>query len=157
MVFARSQDVMNRIIQGGGLALAFGTRTSPPPEPETLALLSGVIASSPLLLQTHPASKLLRYIGGKVSVLFPHLLFDAPIPVEHWLNNEQAQQDMQYSIKAYKNVTNLEDTEQKSVDIIVERLKGLQYPTPWLSRKDKHEDLSQVYDPYNPNANSNPP
>ncbi|KAI0629458.1 lysophospholipase [Trametes polyzona] len=67
---------------GGGLALAFGTRTSPPPEPETLALLSGVIASSPLLLQTHPAPKLLRYIGGKVSVLFPHLLFDAPIPVE---------------------------------------------------------------------------
>ncbi|KAI0663986.1 lysophospholipase [Cubamyces menziesii] len=67
---------------GGGLALAFPTRPTPPPALETLALLSGVIASSPLLLQTNPASKILRYVGGKASLLLPNFLFDAPVPVE---------------------------------------------------------------------------
>ncbi|TBU27908.1 lysophospholipase [Dichomitus squalens] len=67
---------------GGGLVLAFGTRTTAPPERETLSLLTGVIASSPLVHQTYPASKILRYIGGKASTVFPHLLIDAPVPVE---------------------------------------------------------------------------
>ncbi|CDO74696.1 hypothetical protein BN946_scf184847.g4 [Trametes cinnabarina] len=67
---------------GGGLALAFATRPSPPPAQETVKLLSGVIATSPLLLQTYPAPKLLRYIGGKASALLPNLLVDAPVAVE---------------------------------------------------------------------------
>ncbi|KAH9889377.1 lysophospholipase [Cubamyces lactineus] len=68
---------------GGGLALAFPTRPTPPPALETLALVSGVISSSPLILQTHPASRILRYVGGKTSLLLPNLPFDAPVPVEH--------------------------------------------------------------------------
>ncbi|RPD57963.1 lysophospholipase [Lentinus tigrinus ALCF2SS1-7] len=67
---------------GGGLVLAFGTRTTPAPERETLAMLSGVIASSPLLLQTFPASKIARFAGGKLSGVFPGLLIDAPVPVD---------------------------------------------------------------------------
>ncbi|RDX43407.1 lysophospholipase [Lentinus brumalis] len=67
---------------GGGLALAFGTRTSPPPEKDTLATLSGVIASSPLLLQTFPASKIARRAGGLLSGVFPGLAIPAPVPVE---------------------------------------------------------------------------
>ena len=62
--------------------LAFGTRTSAPPEKETVSLLSGVIASSPLIHQTFPASKILRYIGGKASAVLPGLLIDAPVAVE---------------------------------------------------------------------------
>ncbi|KAI0828020.1 lysophospholipase [Trametes gibbosa] len=75
---------------GGGLALAFATRTTPSPEPETLALLSGIISSSPLLLQSQPANKVLRYVGEKASVLFPNVLFDAPIPIEDLSHNAEA-------------------------------------------------------------------
>ena len=44
--------------------------------------LSGIVASSPLVLQTFPAPKALRFVGGKASALFPALLIDAPIPVD---------------------------------------------------------------------------
>ncbi|KAI0359525.1 alpha/beta-hydrolase [Trametes cingulata] len=75
---------------GGGLALAFATRTAPPPARETLAMLSGIISSSPLLLQTFPASKILRFVGGKASLLVPNLLFDAPVPVEDLSHDKTA-------------------------------------------------------------------
>ncbi|KAI9059512.1 alpha/beta-hydrolase [Trametes sanguinea] len=75
---------------GGGLALGFATRPSPPPAPESVKLLSGIIASSPLLLQTHPAPKILRYIGGKACLLFPNLLIDAPVPVEDLSHDPEA-------------------------------------------------------------------
>ena len=45
-------------------------------------MLSGVLASSPLVLQTFPANKLARFVGGKASGLLPGMLIDAPIPVE---------------------------------------------------------------------------
>ena len=63
------------------MVLAFGTRTTPPPDKDTLAMLSGVIASSPLLLQTFPASKIARFAGGKLSGVFPGLLIDALVLV----------------------------------------------------------------------------
>ncbi|KAI0767163.1 lysophospholipase [Fomes fomentarius] len=67
---------------GGGLVLGFATRTIPAPEKETLSLLSGVVASSPLILQTTPASRMARFVGGKLSGVLPSLLIPAPIPVE---------------------------------------------------------------------------
>ncbi|EIW54362.1 lysophospholipase [Trametes versicolor FP-101664 SS1] len=75
---------------GGGLALAFATRTTPSPAPETLASLSGIISSSPLLLQSQPVPKLMRYVGGKASLLFPNLLFDAPVPIQDLSHNTAA-------------------------------------------------------------------
>ena len=45
-------------------------------------MVAGVIASSPLVLQTFPASKVLRFIGGKASAVLPNVLIDAPIVVE---------------------------------------------------------------------------
>ena len=45
-------------------------------------MLTGVIASSPLVLQTFPASKILRFIGGKASAVLPNVLIDAPVAVE---------------------------------------------------------------------------
>ena len=44
-------------------------------------MLAGVVASSPLVLQTFPASKVLRFIGGKASAVFPNVLIDAPIVI----------------------------------------------------------------------------
>ncbi|KAI1782744.1 lysophospholipase [Ganoderma leucocontextum] len=67
---------------GGGLVLAFGTQAGAPPVKETLSMLAGVVASSPLVLQTFPASKVLRFIGGKASALLPNVLVDAPVAVE---------------------------------------------------------------------------
>ena len=62
--------------------LAFGTREGAPPAEEWVRGLSGIVASSPLVLQTFPAPKALRFVGGKASALFPALLIDAPIPVD---------------------------------------------------------------------------
>ncbi|KAG6813755.1 hypothetical protein H0H92_007707 [Tricholoma furcatifolium] len=41
--------------------------------------LAGIISTSPLILQTKPASKLLRAIGGAASNLFPYQLVPAPV------------------------------------------------------------------------------
>ncbi|CCM03934.1 uncharacterized protein FIBRA_06086 [Fibroporia radiculosa] len=67
---------------GGGMVLAFSTQAQPPPSSETIKLLSGVIASSPLLLQTVPASKLLRKAGGMAATIIPWLPFPARVPAE---------------------------------------------------------------------------
>ena len=44
-------------------------------------MLSGVIASSPLILQAHPAPKIARVLGGMLSGWLPNFLIDAPIDV----------------------------------------------------------------------------
>ncbi|EIW80281.1 alpha beta-hydrolase [Coniophora puteana RWD-64-598 SS2] len=64
---------------GGGLALAFATRSSAPPTQEAVGLLSGVIGSSPLVIQTKPASKVARWIGGKASTLSPNMNIPAEV------------------------------------------------------------------------------
>ncbi|KAF8421550.1 Alpha/Beta hydrolase protein [Boletus edulis BED1] len=64
---------------GGALVLAFPTRTQGPPSKEGLASISGIVSTSPLILQTKPASKTTRWIGGKASSLAPSLLIPAPL------------------------------------------------------------------------------
>ncbi|KAI0648757.1 lysophospholipase [Trametes meyenii] len=61
---------------GGALCLAFVTRPSPPPSKEAVSLVSGVIPSSTMLLQTVSASKPLRFIGEKLSTVLPKFLLD---------------------------------------------------------------------------------
>lgn len=70
---------VTRMPQGGALALAFPTREHAPPEKETVLGLAGVIASSPLILQTKPAPKAVRWIGGKASLLLPSLTIPAEV------------------------------------------------------------------------------
>ena len=53
-----------------------------PPEPETVKLLSGVIASSPLVRLTTPKPKIVRWAGGKASQLLPFMTIPADVPVE---------------------------------------------------------------------------
>lgn len=75
---------------GGGVVLTFATRgSSGPPAPSTLALLSGVIATAPLILQTTPASKVTRFIGGGLSTLAPHKVIPAKVKAED-LTHDQA-------------------------------------------------------------------
>ncbi|KIJ65994.1 hypothetical protein HYDPIDRAFT_110115 [Hydnomerulius pinastri MD-312] len=64
---------------GGGLVLAFPTREEAPPSKETVSGLAGVIATSPLILQTKPAAKAARWIGGKASRLTPSLTIPAAV------------------------------------------------------------------------------
>jgi len=68
---------------GGGLSLAFATRPSAPPAQEAVDLLSGVIASSPLVTQTKPAAKVARWIGSRASMLSPNMNIPAEIKPEH--------------------------------------------------------------------------
>ncbi|CAL1711442.1 unnamed protein product [Somion occarium] len=75
---------------GGGLSLAFPTRTEPPPSQNTVKLLRGVIASSPLIRQTTPAPKVMRWAGGKLANLFPFKTFPADVPADYLSRNEAA-------------------------------------------------------------------
>jgi acylglycerol lipase len=57
---------------GGGEVLLFATRG-------LASNLKGVIACSPCILQTKPASKVQRWIGGKAALLTPYLAIPAPL------------------------------------------------------------------------------
>jgi acylglycerol lipase len=46
---------------------------------ETVALLTGVIATGPLIRQTTPASKLLRRMSAKLAIVTPYSLVPADI------------------------------------------------------------------------------
>ncbi|KAJ7496818.1 lysophospholipase [Mycena latifolia] len=59
---------------GGGEVLNFPIR-----RPEAASVLSGVIACSPIVHQTKPASKLQRWLGGKAAVLTPYMAIPAPL------------------------------------------------------------------------------
>ncbi|TFK87461.1 lysophospholipase [Polyporus arcularius HHB13444] len=67
---------------GGGLALVFPTRTEPPPSPQTVALLSGVIAISPLVELGTPAPRIARQLVKTVSSVIPTFPFYPPLPPE---------------------------------------------------------------------------
>ena len=56
--------------------LGFPTHSGAPLDKETVALLSGVIATSPLLRLSHPPLDFVRWIGGKAGNIFPNM----PIP-----------------------------------------------------------------------------
>ncbi|KAI0919099.1 hypothetical protein AcW1_003438 [Taiwanofungus camphoratus] len=77
---------------GGQLALAFPTRVESPPSKEAVSMISGVIASSPLLLQTFPASKLLRWVGEKAAFVLPWMPFPAEVHAEN-LSHDPAVND----------------------------------------------------------------
>lgn len=44
--------------------------------------LSGVIATSPLIRQSTPAPKALKWVGGKLSVIMPNMLIPAEVKAE---------------------------------------------------------------------------
>ncbi|RPD60088.1 lysophospholipase [Lentinus tigrinus ALCF2SS1-6] len=67
---------------GGGLVLVFPTRTEAPPSPETIALLNGVIAISPLVELGVPAPKAARQLVKTVSAVAPTFSFNPPLPPE---------------------------------------------------------------------------
>ncbi|KAI6015590.1 alpha beta-hydrolase [Pisolithus marmoratus] len=74
---------------GGGLVLAFPTRETAPPSPDTVSSLAGVIATSPLILQTKPAPRVARWLGDKASRVFPSVLIPAPVNAKD-LSHDQA-------------------------------------------------------------------
>ncbi|KAI0341093.1 lysophospholipase [Trametopsis cervina] len=64
----------------GGMVLSFATRTEVPPTKETVALLSGVIASSPLIeVGSRKPSPFFRGIVDIAAKIFPHFPIDTPI------------------------------------------------------------------------------
>lgn len=65
--------------QGGGVVLSFPTRTSEPPSKSTVSLLSGVIASSPLVILTKPIPTPIRWLGAKVGGVLPYYRVKAEV------------------------------------------------------------------------------
>jgi acylglycerol lipase len=74
---------------GGGNVLGFVTRKVPPPSPETIGLLSGVLASSPLLILSTPASPFQRWLGRKARPFLPNLLVPTPLKEEDLNRNPE--------------------------------------------------------------------
>ncbi|RXW24950.1 hypothetical protein EST38_g904 [Candolleomyces aberdarensis] len=66
---------------GGGEVLGFATQEEHPHK-SAISLLSGLIATSPLITQASPAPKFLTWIGGKVSILAPYTIIPADVKAE---------------------------------------------------------------------------
>ena len=66
-------------LQGGAEALGFACQEH---ASEPLKCLSGVIATSPLIRQAHPAPKIQRFAAGIVSNIVPTLLLPAEVKAE---------------------------------------------------------------------------
>ncbi|KAF8963601.1 Alpha/Beta hydrolase protein [Flammula alnicola] len=65
---------------GGAEALGFATQGDK--HKSTLALLTGIIATSPLIEQTIPAPKVMKWVGGKLSTVMPNMLIPAEVKSE---------------------------------------------------------------------------
>ncbi|KAL1949729.1 hypothetical protein VTO73DRAFT_8610 [Trametes versicolor] len=72
---------------GGGMTMAFPTRPHAPPTPDTVALVSGIIAQGPLVHLTYPAAKVLRLIAKGLAKVAPSTPFPAPMPAERFSRN----------------------------------------------------------------------
>ncbi len=66
-----------RHAQGGASVCALVTRTEPPPSPETVDMVSGVITNAPLFELTEPIPVWLKVIATAIAALFPNLPFPA--------------------------------------------------------------------------------
>ncbi|KAI1791119.1 Alpha/Beta hydrolase protein [Ganoderma leucocontextum] len=82
---------------GGGLALGFAARAAAPSTQESISLLSGIVATSPLLVQASPAPCPVRFIARLVGKAFPMLLVPTPVSSDTLTHdkaaNEAAEKD----------------------------------------------------------------
>ncbi|KAF9077212.1 Alpha/Beta hydrolase protein [Rhodocollybia butyracea] len=74
---------------GGGEVLSFAT-TKDQRYTETVASLAGVIATSPLIEQTTPTSKLVRRLGAKAAIINPYKVISAAVESSHLSHNAAA-------------------------------------------------------------------
>ncbi|PIL32215.1 hypothetical protein GSI_05460 [Ganoderma sinense ZZ0214-1] len=65
---------------GGGMVLAFGALSGPPPSPETVAKVSGIIAQCPLVRLTYPNGKITTTVVNMLSKVSPYFQVPAPMP-----------------------------------------------------------------------------
>ncbi|KAI0700467.1 lysophospholipase [Cytidiella melzeri] len=64
----------------GGMVLSFATRTEAPPAKETIVLLSGVIASSPLVrIADNQPSPFILFVLNILAKIVPHMSLNTPI------------------------------------------------------------------------------
>ncbi|KAL9712084.1 hypothetical protein Ac2012v2_005160 [Leucoagaricus gongylophorus] len=77
---------------GGGQVLGFVTQDAKSPHKHLASSLRGIIATSPLIQQTEPASKFIRWIGAKASYFAPYALIHVPLQAED-LSHDKAAND----------------------------------------------------------------
>ncbi|KAG8925307.1 hypothetical protein FRC03_011675 [Tulasnella sp. 419] len=67
---------------GGALVLSFITQPPTNPTASALSRLAGVVVTSPLIRQTHPANGILRKFGAIAARLFPNLNYPVKVPAD---------------------------------------------------------------------------
>lgn len=72
------------VCKGGGVTLGFATRTEAPPSAETIALLSGVIASSPFVRISHQPPAVVVWALGVLSKIIPNKQLSTPVQDKVW-------------------------------------------------------------------------
>ncbi|KAJ3575287.1 hypothetical protein NP233_g1202 [Leucocoprinus birnbaumii] len=77
---------------GGAEVLGFAAQDAKSPHKASVSSILGVIATSPLIQQTEPASKLLKWVGAKASIVAPYSLIPAPVKAED-LSHDKACND----------------------------------------------------------------
>ncbi|KAI0353759.1 lysophospholipase [Trametes cingulata] len=80
---------------GGGLTLAFATRSGPPPKPEAITLVSGIIAQAPLVHLRYPVPKVLRHIVHALGNVLPWWPIPASLPLERFSRDPHVVQSLQ--------------------------------------------------------------
>lgn len=74
---------------GGGLVLSFATHQPPRSAVRDLA---GVIASSPMILQTNPAARPVVWLGGMASMILPNQLIPVPLDINDLSHDKERNQ-----------------------------------------------------------------
>ena len=75
------------------MVLAFGALSGPPPSPDTVGKVSGIIAQCPLVRLTHPNGKIATTVVNVLSKVSPYFQVPAPMP-------ENVRSDVFHSVKA---------------------------------------------------------
>ncbi|KAG8885156.1 hypothetical protein FRB97_001974 [Tulasnella sp. 331] len=65
---------------GGGIVLSFGSSKTGLPASSTISRLTGIISSSPLIKETKPVAKPLRWVAALLSNIVPWMNFPADVP-----------------------------------------------------------------------------
>ncbi|MCQ6264042.1 lysophospholipase, partial [Alcanivorax sp. MM125-6] len=78
---------------GGGEVLGFATQGAKSPHASAASSILAVIATSPLIRQAEPTSKVLKWLGSKASLFAPYPLISTPLIVDDLSHDKQANDD----------------------------------------------------------------
>jgi len=128
---------------GGGNVLGFVTRNAAPPSPDTVKLLSGVIASGPLFVLSTPAPSFQRWLGRKARPLLPNLLVPTPMNEEDLNRNPERNKVLSDPlIKQVGTVAGLTDMFDGGKKLLDEDYVHFPQPLPLIILHGDHDKIT---------------